>query len=105
PRNGTEQATGKIEVFSEHFEYDGSAGSGVYRDNVRVAGTNLAMTSGVLTVLLPMKEQRKPSEVKAITAERNVIMDYVLANQENIHATGDRSIYSTDTGLARITGH
>jgi len=52
-----------------------------------------------------MKEHQKPSEVKTIIAETNVVMDYLLSNQENVHATGDRVTYATDTSLARLTGH
>ena len=41
-----------IEIFSDQFDYAEKTGQGVYRGNVRVAGTNLAMTSEILTVLV-----------------------------------------------------
>jgi len=104
-RNDSTQSLGRLDLKSDRFDYNGDAGLGVYRENVHLAGTNMAMTSGLLTVVLPMKEHQKPSEVKTIIAENNVVMDYLLSNQENVHATGDRVIYATDTSLARITGH
>lgn len=105
PAKPANEGPGEIEIFSDHFNYDGVSGQGVYLDNVRAIGTNLAMQSAILTVLLPMKEGRKPSELKTIVAETNVVLDYVLANQETVHSTGDRATYTTDTSLARITGH
>jgi lipopolysaccharide transport protein LptA len=89
-----EQAPG-IDIFSDQFEYAEKSGQGVYQGNVRVAGTNLTSTAGKLTVLLPTAERR----LQTLTAEQNVIVDY-----ERIHATGERALYSADTGLIQLTG-
>jgi len=94
--SASSQAPKGIEVFSDYFEYAANSGAGIYRQNVRVAGTNLGLTCGLLTVVLPMKERR----LQTITAETNVVMEY-----EKIQATGERAVYATDTELARITGH
>ncbi len=89
-----ERAPG-IDIFSDQFEYAEKTGRGVYEGNVRVAGTNLTATAGKLTVLLPVAERR----LQSLLAETNVIVDY-----EKIHATGDRALYSADTGLVHLTG-
>jgi len=103
--NDSTQSLGRLNLWSDRFDYSEDSGLGVYRENVRLSGTNMNMTSGLLTVVLPMKEHQKPSEVKTIIAETNVIMDYLLSNQEKVHATGERVTYATDTSLARLTGH
>ena len=88
------QAPG-IDIFSDQFEYAEHSGLGVYQGNVRVAGTNLTSTAGKLTIVLPVAERR----LQTLMAEQNVIVDY-----EKIHATGERAIYSADTGLIQLTG-
>jgi lipopolysaccharide export system protein LptA len=86
----------RLEIFSRHFDYSGETGLGNYRENVRVTGTNLGLQSRLLTLLVPMKER----QLKTITAEEGVIIDY-----SGVQARGDRAVYRTDTGLANITGH
>jgi lipopolysaccharide export system protein LptA len=85
-----------VEIFSDQFDYAANSGLGVYRGNVRVAGTNLALTSGLLTVVLPMQEKK----LQAIIAERKVIIDY-----EAVQATGERVTYAADTGLVHVQDH
>ncbi|HTL58473.1 MAG TPA: LptA/OstA family protein [Candidatus Limnocylindrales bacterium] len=85
-----------IEIFSRQFQYQKKTGLGVYRGNVHVVGTNFSLASEVLTVELPMNERR----LQSITAEENVIVDYT-----NIHATANRAVYATDTGLIHLTGN
>ena len=84
-----------IDIFSDWFEYAQQSGLGVYRGNVRVAGTNLAATASRLTILLPAAER----QLQSLTAEQNVIVDY-----EKIHATGEQAFYSADTGLIQLAG-
>src|SRR5260370_42230802 len=48
----------RVEIFSDEFNYAADSGSGIYRGNVRVASTNLALSSGLLTAVLPMRERR-----------------------------------------------
>ena len=93
--NAPAEPTPGIDIFSDRFDYAQQSGLGVYQGNVRVAGTNLASTAGRLTILLPMAERR----LQSLTAEQNVIVDY-----EKIHATGERAVYSADTGLMQLTG-
>ena len=87
-------ATG-IDVFSDLFDYAEKSGKGIYRGNVRVTGTNLALTGGILTVLVPRSDRR----LQSLTAETNVIVDF-----ENIHATGQQATYSVDTDRVLLTG-
>ena len=87
------QAPG-IDIFSDQFEYGQNSGLGVYRGNVRVAGTNLTSTAGKMTMLLSAAERR----LQTLEAEENVIIDY-----EKIHATAGLAFYSADTGLIQLT--
>ena len=90
-----EQAPG-IDIYSDRFEFAEPTGVGVYQDNVRVTGTDLASSAGKLTVVLRMAER----QLQSLKAEREVIVDY-----EKIRATGEEASYSADTGLIRMTGH
>ena len=84
-----------IDIFSDQFEFSEESGLGVYQGNVRVAGTNLTSTSGRLTIVMLVAERR----LQSLTSEQNVVIDY-----ETIHATGDRAVYSADTGLIQMSG-
>ena len=88
-----------LEIFSHSFDYTNNPGVAVYREAVRVAGTNLSLTSQELMVDLPMNDR----QVRSITAEHNVVIDYTNANW--LHATGDHAVYETGTGLIRVTGN
>jgi lipopolysaccharide export system protein LptA len=93
--NAPAEAAPGIDIFSDQFDYAEKTGLGIYQGNVRVAGTNLAATTGRLTIVLLAAEHR----LQSLLAEQNVIADY-----EKIHATGDRALYSADTGLVQLTG-
>jgi len=93
--NAAPQPGSAIEVFSDQFDYAEKTGKGVYRDNVRVAGTNLTLRSEILTVLVPGAERR----LQSMVAERNVACSY-----GTIQATAQRATYSVDTGLVHLTG-
>ena len=84
-----------VHIFSHQFDYSGETGLGKYRENVRVVGTNLGLSTRLMTVQVPMKER----QLQTITAEGDVGIDY-----SGVHATGDRAVYRADTGLANITG-
>ena len=95
-------ATGRppLHIFSDRFHYAGATGLAVYRDRVRVCGTNLLLTSGVLTLKVPMAEKR----LETIRAQQHVILDYT--NEEHrVHATGGQALYSLATGLLEVTQH
>lgn len=94
----TDKQVQPMEIFSRSFDYTNSSGLAVYRGGVQVVGTNLNITSQELTVDLPMADR----QVRRITAERNVIIDYT--NVTAVRATGEQAVYGTDTGLIRITG-
>src|SRR5258706_5178584 len=85
-----------IDIFADRFSYESETGQGIYRDHVRVTGTNVNLTSGVMTVLVPMKER----ELKTIDAEQDVTISY-----QGVSAHGDKAIYSAATGLADILGN
>lgn len=86
--------TGPLSILSDRFRYEGASGRGVWRDHVSVTGTNLALTSDVLTAEVPQAEH----QVRSLVAEHQVIVDYT-----DIHATGQRMDYAPDTGLVRIS--
>jgi len=88
----------EIEIFSHRFDFTNSSGLAVYRENVRVMGTNLSLTSGKLTIDLPLTNR----QLQSITAEQDVIIDYT--NTTGVHASGDRAVYGAPTGLIHITG-
>jgi lipopolysaccharide export system protein LptA len=93
----------EIEVFADHFRYSHESGVGLYENNVRVTGTNLAMTCG-------NAEVHVPSELRAlqsIRATENVVMDYDMGDSDirKIHATGDNALYLATNGTTTITGH
>jgi lipopolysaccharide transport protein LptA len=90
------QGTQPIDIFADRFSYQSENGLGIYRDHVRVTGTNMNLTSGVMTVLVPMKER----ELKTIDAEQDVTIDY-----RGVTAHGDKAIYSAATGLVDILGN
>ena len=94
-------ATAGLDIFSHQFRYSGITGEGVYREKVRVAGTNLLMTGGILTVKLPVKERR----LESITNQDNVVLDYTNADHERIHATGEKAVYAAATDTLWVTGH
>ncbi len=85
-----------IDIFSDRFEYAEKSGEGVYQGNVRVAGTNLALTGGILTVLVPKTDRR----LQSLTAETNVVLNY-----ETLQATAQRAAYSVDIEQVLLTGH
>jgi lipopolysaccharide export system protein LptA len=91
-----------IEIFSERFDYAKDLGRGIYRDNVRVTGTNVdvGLQSELLTVLMPIQDR----QLKTITAEKNVVMEYGMEN-ERIHTASDIALYTAQTGVAQLTGH
>ncbi|HSU56345.1 MAG TPA: LptA/OstA family protein [Candidatus Dormibacteraeota bacterium] len=89
-----------ITVDSAKFTYSSDTGIGRYEEQVRVTGTNLMMTSSLLTFLLPKAEK----QLERITSETNVVMEYELDGQQ-IHAVGEKADYSVPTAMARITGH
>lgn len=92
--------TSPIEIFSHRFEYNRTAGQGVYREAVRVTGTDLDLASGRLTLLVPMSETNRAATLQSVTAQENVALAY-----GGIHATGDTAVYAAQTGLATLTGH
>jgi len=98
--NGPAAAARGMDIFSDHFDYAEDTGQGIYQGNVRVAGTNLNATAGRLTILLSTVDR----QLKTLTAETNVIVDYVTPDHATAHATGERGFYSADTGLIQMSG-
>ena len=99
-RSRNEAAKGASEpadIRSDRFLYNGDSGLGIYEQNVRVTqGTNLAMSSGTLEVLIPLKER----QLRQLTADREVRIHY-----NEVDATGEHAVYAADSGMVHITGH
>jgi lipopolysaccharide export system protein LptA len=93
--NAGVRASSPIEIFSDQFDFSEQTGKGSYRSNVRVAGTNLALTSELLTVLVPGTDRR----LQSMVAETNVVCSY-----GTIQATAQKATYAVDTGLVHLTG-
>lgn len=89
-------ATEDLEVFSDQFNYATNTGRGIYRENVRVAGTNLALTSRRLTVVVPTGERR----LESISAEGEVKVD-----SAGLRAAGEQADYTVATDQVHVTGH
>lgn len=84
-----------LRIESDTFQFDVDSGTGTYAGHVRVAGTNLALTSGQLKILVPTSTR----QLQSITAEQNIVADY-----GGIHATGQRAVYTATNGLVHVTG-
>ena len=85
----------EINILANRFFYSADAGDGIFGGNVRATGTNLSLTSEQLRFHLPMGAR----EVKSITADENVRLEY-----SGVRAGGQRAVYSAETGLVTITG-
>ena len=85
-----------IEILSRQFECATNLGRAVWRQDVRVTGANLGLTSGVLQALWAPGQRR----LEGITAEQNVSVDYA-----GIRAAGEAATYSADTDQVRVSGH
>ncbi len=92
--NPAKPNTDPLTIWSGRFNYDGVSHKGVWRDNVSLTGTNLALRSAVLTAEVPISGQ----QVRSLLAETNVILDYA-----GLHATGSRLTYAPDNGLVRMS--
>ncbi len=88
-----------LDIDSQSFSFTNSSGLAVYRDSVRVAGTNLNLTCEQLVADIPANDR----QLKSLVAERDVAIDYT--NATAIHTTSDRAVYSAGTGLIELTGH
>jgi lipopolysaccharide export system protein LptA len=88
-----------IEVFSDQFTYATNTGRGIYRGHVRATGTNLAMTSRVLEILMPTQE-KKGGRLESISADGEVEVD-----SSGIQASGEHSVYTVLTDQVFISGH
>jgi lipopolysaccharide export system protein LptA len=92
---------GPLTIWSDRFHYDGASGLGIWSEHVQVigtnaTGTNLALSSELLTAEVPMKQR----QVRSLLAEGNVVIDY-----NGLHGTGARLNYAPDTGLIRLWDH
>jgi lipopolysaccharide export system protein LptA len=93
--SGSRNKTKPIEIFSDRFRYSKETGLAIYTEHVHATGTNMDMTSRVLTLVLPMSVH----ELKTVTADEDVVMNY-----EAVHATGDHATYDVATEIAHVTG-
>jgi lipopolysaccharide export system protein LptA len=100
PADGRNALTGPLTVTADHLEYSSTTAQGVFRDNVRISGTNLNMTSGLLTLWLLADKEAESWSFKTITAEKDVVIDY-----HPINATAQKAVYTTGTGLLQLTGN
>jgi len=84
-----------LEIYSDQFTYSAESGLGIYSGHVRVAGTNLSLVGGQLTIVVPIAER----QLQSITAEHDVKVDY-----EGVSATGDRVRYEAAADQVQIIG-
>ena len=91
-------AASDIEVFSDRFNYSTNTGRGIYRENVRATGTNLAMTSRMLEVVVP-SQQQKTAHLESISADGDVKVE-----SSGIQAAGEHALYTVETDQVLVTG-
>jgi lipopolysaccharide export system protein LptA len=80
-----EPAAMDTEVFSRRFDYASDTGLAVYQDGVRAYDPEMNLTSEWLTVKLAKGGVGGSNHIESITAETNVIMDFL----EKAFAAGD----------------
>src|SRR5437879_2519057 len=95
--NVSPQGANGLEIFSDQFEGQFAAksgsgtnfGLGIYRGDVGVIGTNVALTAGMVTVVVPMTDPHKPAGLQSLAAEQNVILDYEdVQTKEDLQVKG-----------------
>jgi lipopolysaccharide export system protein LptA len=104
----TTQPGEKIEIFSDRFRGALDDGLGVYTGRLRVSGTNMLLTGGILTVKFPVRGNGRPSSVEDILVETNVVVDYVhqeANRKETFHVSGATAHYLPATDVVHIKGH
>jgi lipopolysaccharide export system protein LptA len=102
------QSGEKIEIFSDRFLGAVDEGLGVYTGRLRVTGTNMLLTGGILTAKLPARGNGHPSSIEDILVETNVVVDYVRQEnnrKETFHVTGATAHYLPATDVVHIKGH
>jgi lipopolysaccharide export system protein LptA len=94
-----------FDIFSHRFNYAANTGLGTYSEDVRVVSTNLTLAANELAVVVPMRERR----LEKLIARQNVVIDSLevdpTGQRSEIHATGERAVYSADTGLIQLSEH
>ncbi len=88
-----------VDIFADRFQYTVDTGVGVYRDNVRVSGTNLNLTGGTLTVDIPKAE----GKLKSLVATKEVVVDYVM-DRIKTQTRGQRVSYDVDKDVMHVQG-
>ena len=86
---------GELHIFSDQFRFNHDAGEALYYGHVRVEGTNLIVTAGILRVTMKPQERK----LDKLSFEENVVMDY-----GEIHATGEGAVYEAATDQMHLTG-
>ena len=92
---GKTPKVGDLEIASDRFVFH-TNGLATYLGNASVSGTNLSIKGGSIVIVAPATDK----QVKNITVETNVVMDY-----EKSHVEGQRVDYNAQNGIARVTGH
>jgi lipopolysaccharide transport protein LptA len=84
-----------LDVTSDQFFYSADANLAVYREHVLVAGTNLALNCGRLTIGLPSPER----QLLSISASNDVTLEY-----GDIRANSQEALYSPAEDTIRLKG-
>jgi lipopolysaccharide export system protein LptA len=98
----------EIEIFSDRFHGSVAEGVGVYTSRLRVTGTNLNVTGGILTVKFPPGgDSQRPSGIESLLIETNAVMDFANENgahKQVFHITGALAYYVASNGLFYVRG-
>ncbi len=97
--NATAATPETIDIFSDRFDYALDAGQGVYKGNVRVTGTNLALVGGTLTVDVPATNRH----LERLIATENVVVDYIVGAIKT-QARGQRVSYDAEKDVLHVNG-
>jgi lipopolysaccharide export system protein LptA len=85
-----------VDIDADRFSYETGPGVGLYQGHVRVTGTNLALRSESLEILVPMVDR----QLQSISAQDNVEIQY-----EGVQATGQRVQYDALSDQLRMSGN
>lgn len=78
-----------------------SAGAAIYQRNVQVIETNMQLSCEHLVVDAPRESGSVSNRPNNIIADTNVVIEFVTAKGEHVHATGEHAVY-TRTGTNEV---
>jgi lipopolysaccharide export system protein LptA len=91
----TDSPPSQTDVYSDDAVFNTKSGLIIYHDHIRVIDPRLHLTSVILTVQL--SQNGGSNQLDHITAETNVIMDFIDESGRKTHATSEKAVYKRIT--------